>query len=265
MQYNPIKKRLSTFFSKYSFLRVFFYKLLDLLLLRAWHIHKELKQWAEDKRDKTLHILDAGAGFGQYAYYLSNMSTHWNILAIDNQSEYVCSCNRFFHKHHKQNILYKTENLLDFAPKNNFDLILSVDVIEQIKEDDQVIGNFYKSLKEEGMLLMFVPSCKQEENAKDSFCDEQIRAGYSVEEIRHKLKQAGFNRVETKYTYGKSGSVSWELSMKYPILAVGTSKYLFSILPFYYLFIYPICYILNLIDLYTHHKEGTGILVKAWK
>jgi len=35
------------------------------------------------------HILDAGAGFGQYTYYLSNINSSWNILSIDVKKEQV--------------------------------------------------------------------------------------------------------------------------------------------------------------------------------
>ena len=66
MQYDPVKRRLGVVFNSTPFLRKVFYNLLDLLLLRSWHIHRELKAWAKDKRDRALSIYDAGAGFGQY-------------------------------------------------------------------------------------------------------------------------------------------------------------------------------------------------------
>jgi hypothetical protein len=40
MQYDPIKKTLGTVFNKTPFLRILFYRLLDLLLLRTWHVKK---------------------------------------------------------------------------------------------------------------------------------------------------------------------------------------------------------------------------------
>ena len=44
MQYDPIKRSLGKVFNKNPFLRKLFYQLLDLLLLRAWHIRKELRK-----------------------------------------------------------------------------------------------------------------------------------------------------------------------------------------------------------------------------
>ena len=40
MQYDPIKRSLGTVFNNNPLLRKLFYRLLDLLLLRAWHIKK---------------------------------------------------------------------------------------------------------------------------------------------------------------------------------------------------------------------------------
>ncbi|GAF05379.1 hypothetical protein JCM21142_104111 [Saccharicrinis fermentans DSM 9555 = JCM 21142] len=47
MQYDPIKKSLGKVFNQAPFLRIFFYKLLDLLLLRSWHIRKEIRKWSK--------------------------------------------------------------------------------------------------------------------------------------------------------------------------------------------------------------------------
>lgn len=269
MRYTPVKQRLSLFFNQHTWLRLLFYRFLDLLLLRAWYIHRALKEWGHNKRNKSLHILDAGAGFGQYAYFLANMSSRWNVLAVDMKSDYVCSCNRFFHKNNKQNILYRKEDLRSFVVPNNFDLILSVDVVEQIKEDEQVLENFYQSLKKGGLALLSVPSDKGgsgvHKDGDTCFCDEQIRSGYNIEEMKNKLKKIGFKKVEGQYTYGKPGSLSWKLSMKYPMMLLGISRFFFPILPLYYILVYPFCFVLNIFDLNREHAEGTGILIKAYK
>jgi hypothetical protein len=44
MQYEPIKKSLGRFFRKSIILKKILYLLLDLLLLRSWHVRKALKR-----------------------------------------------------------------------------------------------------------------------------------------------------------------------------------------------------------------------------
>src|SRR4051794_35688793 len=102
MHYDPIKRSLGNVFNRSPFLRKVFYNLLDLLLLRSWHIHKEIKLWLKTAPTNAT-ILDAGAGYGQYSYYLSNMKPDWNILAVDVKQEQVEDCNRFFSQIGKPN------------------------------------------------------------------------------------------------------------------------------------------------------------------
>ena len=151
MHYDPIKRTLGEFFNQTPALRKVFYKLLDLLLLRAWHVHRELKKWRKTAPEKA-HILDAGAGFGQYTYYMSRWSEKSCILAIDVKDEQVADCNNFFHAIGKENVLFKVDDLVTFCKPDAFDLILCVDVMEHIEEDVQVLTNYYNSLKKGGMV-----------------------------------------------------------------------------------------------------------------
>lgn len=97
------------------------------------------------------------------------------------------------------------------------------------------------------------------------FIEEHVRDGYNIKDIEQKLLRAGFSRVDARYSYGSPGKISWRLSMKYPISLLGVSKLFFVVLPFYYLLVYPICYVLNYADTAGNHPTGTGLIVKAWK
>lgn len=59
MQYDPVKKSLGNFFNQSVFLRKTFYNLLDLLLLRSWHIHKGLKRLTPNPSPKERGIESA--------------------------------------------------------------------------------------------------------------------------------------------------------------------------------------------------------------
>jgi SAM-dependent methyltransferase len=274
MQYDPIKRSLGTVFNRTPFLRKLFYHLLDLLFLRAWYVHRELKAWARTANDDAT-ILDAGAGFGQYVYFLSRLHPHWKILAVDVKAEQVEDCNRFFQAIGKSNIQFKTADLTTFCEPNTFDLVLSIDVMEHILDDVQVFKNFFASMKAGGLLLISTPSDKGGSDAchdhnhnnahLHGFIDEHVRDGYNLEDIRQKLASAGFARIEAYYTYGKPGSIAWRLSVKYPIQLLGVSQAFFIFLPFYYMVVYPIAFVLNYLDTKMVHSSGTGLLVKAWK
>lgn len=269
MHYDPIKRSLGNVFNRTPFLRRMFYRLLDLLLLRSWHIHKELKTLSAEIGDKKINILDAGSGYGQYSFWMSNKYKDANILAVDVKQEQVEDCNNFFRKIGKKNVVFEVADLTKFVKTDTYDLILSVDVMEHILEDVLVFKNFVASMKKDGMLLISTPSDQGgsdvHEGSETSFIEEHVRDGYNIKEIEDKLKSAGFSKVEARYSYGSPGKISWRLSMKYPILMLGVSKLFFIILPFYYIIAYPISFLLNWLDVNTKHKTGTGLIVKAWK
>ncbi|RZA03751.1 MAG: class I SAM-dependent methyltransferase [Moraxellaceae bacterium] len=269
MEYDPIKRSLGDVFNKTPFLRKLFYNLLDLLLLRTWHVHKELREWADDKKDQSIKILDAGSGYGQYSYFMSGMSPKWEVFAVDVKDEQVADCNRFFSEIGRDNVKFEVADLVTFQQPNTYDLALSVDVMEHILEDVEVFKNIHASLKPGGMLLISTPSDQGGSDVHGdedgSFIGEHVRDGYNINEIQQKLRTAGFDRIEARYSYGLPGKISWRLSMKYPIQMLGKSKAFFALLPLYYLPVFPLSFVLNWLDSNQKHPTGTGLIVKAWK
>ena len=277
MQYDPIKRKLGVVFNRSPFLRKLFYRLLDLLLLRSWHIRKEIKIWEKTVSGKQ-NILDGGSGFGQYDYYLASRNVNWHVSGLDVKQEQVDDCNSFFEKIGLKNTSFRFGDLTKLNEINKYNMVLCVDVMEHIEEDELVFKNFHKALVDGGMLLVSTPSDKggsdvhhdhdhhdHENDGSHSFIDEHVRDGYGIEEISDKMKKAGFSRTEVYYEYGMPGKLAWKLSMKYPIITLNASYIFFIILPFYYLITFPFVLILNWLDVKIKHSTGTGLVAKAWK
>ena len=268
MQYDPIKRTLGNFFNQSPFLRKVFYRLLDLLLLRSWHIHLELRKWIKTAPSNP-KILDAGMGFGQYTYFMAKHIKNADILAVDVKEEQIADCSNFFKQINYNNVKFQIADLTKYTTAPQYDLVLCVDVMEHILEDVTVFKNYVASMNKGGMLLISTPSDQGGSDVHDdgesSFIEEHVRDGYNIKEIENKLLEAGFSKVEARYSYGNPGKIAWRLSMKYPILMLGMSKLFFVVLPFYFLLVYPFAFILNYLDTTTHHPTGTGLIVKAWK
>lgn len=269
MQYEPIKKSLQVVFTRSLFLRKTFYFFLNLLLLRAWHVKKAIKRISTALPEEA-SVLDAGSGFGQYAWLMSSLNKGWKIKAVDINPEQVEECNEFIKRSGRSDrINFEICDLTTLGITDHYDFIITVDVMEHIEDDDLVFRNFYRSMKKDGILLISTPSDKGGSDIhhedERSFIDEHVRGGYAKEEITGKLKRAGFGRIDVKYTYGKAGSISWLLSMKYPVMMLNRSYLFLIILPFYYLVTFPFSFFLNIIDLNFRHDSGTGLLVVAEK
>ena len=278
MQYDPIKRKLGSVFNSAPILRKLFYRLLDLLLLRSWHIRRAIKIW-EKSTSGPQNILDAGSGFGQYDYYLAKRNKDWSIKGVDVKQEQIDDCNDFFNKIGLTNASFSFADLTKIEENDKYNLVICVDVMEHIEEDEKVFSNFYSAMKTGGMLMVSTPSDQGgsdvhhhdhdhdhgENNGEYSFIDEHVRDGYGVKDITEKLKKAGFSKSEVYYQYGPPGKLSWKLSMKYPIIMLNKSYAFFIILPFYYLITFPFSLLLNYLDISRTHKTGTGIVAKAWK
>jgi SAM-dependent methyltransferase len=269
MQYEPIKRSLGQFFSGSSVMRRILYFLLDLLLLRTWHVKKALRKIAREYSG-VASVLDAGSGFGQYTWRMCKINSNWKIKAVDINSEQIEECTRFFEKSGLSGqVTFNIGDLVEMDETNMFNIILSVDVMEHIEQDVKVFQNFSNALKYNGILIISTPSdiggSDVHSDSEESFIDEHVRDGYSISEITEKLSIAGFRNIEAAYTYGKPGNISWRLSMKYPIKLLNISYLFFIILPFYYALVFPVSVILNIFDVRLKHKTGTGLLVTARK
>jgi SAM-dependent methyltransferase len=269
MQYDPIKRSLGNIFNRTPKLRRLFYHLLDLLLLRSWHIRRELRKLKQSGFNPE-QIADAGSGFGQYVYYLSGKFPDSRITGLDIKQEQVDDCMRFFTSiGRNQKVEFRYADLTKLEARDEWDLVLSVDVMEHIEDDRTVFHRIYQGLKPGGYLLISTPSDQGGSDVhhehEESFIDEHVRDGYGVKEIDEKLREAGFSDIIIKYSYGVPGKISWKLSMKYPILLANVSKLFLLLLPFYYLVTYPISYLLNMADVRGKHSTGTGLIVKCRK
>jgi SAM-dependent methyltransferase len=241
--------------------------LIDILLLRTWHVHRAIRQTGKDL-PKEAAVLDAGSGMGQYSWKMSRMFRQWRIRGIDIIASQVEGCNRFVKNAGASGrVEFAVADLTKLTDTEKYDLILTVDVMEHIEEDELVFSNFFRSLRKNGKVIISTPSdlggSDAHSHSDGSFIDEHVRNGYGADEITLKLGRAGFSDIVVRYTYGWQGSLSWKLSMKYPVKMLNRSYFFFLLLPFWYIIAMPFSLILNFLDLNCRHKSGTGLLVTA--
>lgn len=263
MYYDPIKNIFAETIRKLPFLRILFYKILDLMFLRSWYVRRELKELREKFSNTKIDIYDAGSGFGQYTYFMSKKLNPYNIFSVDVKQDWVNDCKNFFKQKKISNVSFAVEDLTCINHQNKFDLIVCVDVMEHIQEDVIVFNNFYNALKKGGYLLINSPSIyggsDVHDNEEESFIGEHARDGYSKEDLEAKLHPLGFSNYKSRYTYGYWGDKAWRLGIKYPMLLLNFSKLFLLILPLYYLLTFPFTLIMMNLDFRTENKTGSGI------
>jgi len=269
MYYDPIKDIFAGIIKRFPFLRVLFYKTLDVMFLRSWYVRRELKSLRRIFGGDEISIYDAGTGYGQYTYFMSRKLKPNNILAVDVKEKWINDCRKFFSDSKINNVAFNVEDLTKIDYEKKFDLIICVDVMEHIEEDVKVFGNYYKALKPGGFLLINTPSIYGGSDVHDedeeSFIGEHARDGYSYEDLESKLKPLGFSVFRSKYTYGFWGDKAWRLGIKYPMQMLNVSKLFFILLPFYYLVTILFTFIMMFADFKSNNKIGAGINFIAQK
>lgn len=269
MNIEPIDKSLQKFFHHKFFLRALLYHVLDWLLTRSWHIHREVKIWARN-HPQSSHILDAGTGFGQNSYFLSRLSEKYSILSVDIQERQICDCNEFFRRLKKQNVYFKTVDIREFDQPKAFDLILCTNVLNYIEDDVSLLSRFHNNLDDDGILLLANPSDSAYIDIANQSPDgvnglEFARTGYTMTELKDKVREAGFSKVKARYAYGKTGVLAWKLAIGLPTTMVKTSKLFYILFPVYFAIALPIITVLNYYDAHVGHTSGKAIIAKAWK
>lgn len=267
MKYDPVKKIIGDVVRDSVVLRTLFYKVLGIMFLREWHVKRELRRLLRGA--DRMKVLDAGCGFGQYSYFCASRFPQVSIVAVDVKDDQISDCTSFFRKKNIKNVQFAVEDLTQLTHDNEFDLVLSVDVMEHIENDVSVFRNFHRALKSSGVLLVNTPSNLGGSDVYSpggaSFVEEHARVGYGAGEIAKKLETAGFKVEKLKFTYGQWGTVAWRLGIKYPMLLANVNTLLLLILPLYYIATLPVILPLMYLDYISENKSGTGLIVLARK
>ncbi len=269
MDYDPVKNRLGDLVAGRPWLTRIFYGLLHLFFLRNWYVRREINRViGQDSNRENLRVLDAGAGFGQFSYYIAKKYKGLRIEAVDIKDIYLERARRFFATEGlSDRVEFSVDDLTDLTARGPFDVIVCVDVMEHIEEDERVFRNFKSVLAPHGVLIINTPSDLGGSDVSgpegQSFIGEHVREGYNRHDLLRKLRAAGLNPTDAIYTYGIWGDIAWRLLVKYPMLLLDVHRLMILLLPFYYILIFPVGMALNFLDMQKPIEQGSGLLVTA--
>ncbi len=266
MKYEPLKDKISSIVESNIFLRRILYSVLNLFLLRAWHIKRCLRKVFNDIHFAS--ALDAGCGMGEFSYYIYRKFGA-RVVGVDILADEIERNSKFAIKIASNQLSFVRADIsaksLPELLSRKFDLILSVDVMEHIKDDVAVFKNFANLLNDNGIIVISTPTGSDSEldKAHQSFVEEHYRDGYSIKSITEKLKSANLRVVSASYTYGWAGWVYWNLSVKIPMIILNKYSMLYVILPFYLIITFPISLVFMAFDYFFPPSSGGGLLVVA--
>jgi len=163
---------------------------------------------------KVRNALDAGCGRGYYGNYLAKILPKSTVTAYDivRQPEWD--------DYQKLNLVLKQMDLNLLEEKDKYDLIVSVDSLEHIPNNKNILKKFYTALNSGGYLYFHIP-CEATERyifPRRLFKEidewtkiEHIGEQYLLGEWKEILKGLGFEILLARYTFTFWGHLAWEL------------------------------------------------------
>lgn len=270
MESIPLRQELNRFLNDFPRMKAVVFYFMNYLFLRSWYMQKEIKKWSKNQSGHK-HVLDLGSGVGQYAHFILKTFPKWSVTGVDKSEKNVCHCNGFFRKAVFKNFRFRSFDEYSFYGKSRYDLIVSAEMLSDLdlsdfkqKTDDpldewEMVQKLTHLLKADGMLFFYwAPPQLQTNQGKEMHRHMRKRM---VEE----LKKLGYKQVKTSYIFGFFGQFSWRLSMQWPSFMIQKWPALRFLLPLYFLFLFPFCFVFNYLDVHSAHLMGKRFLVKAYK
>jgi len=213
------------------------------------------------KNIKFNKVLDIGCGIGVFSFEIAKRYRHAQVIGMDNNRETIENANFIAQKNGLRNCKFIVGDILTMHLKEDFDLLICIDILEHIKNDQKAIERIYESIKKGTIGIIHVPgyyrrwfffSKKINYDVKG-----HIKPGYKLEDIRNKLEKAGFTILEISYTYGLLETVTNNLSY---LISHAEKKN-----KFIYALFFPFMNILAFFGQWERPQWGAGILIKIIK
>ena len=165
-----------------------------------------LRKVAKLLPDQASHVLDAGCGRGVISRYLAKRYISAQVTALDTEADLQGANTVIAQNQNLVNCKFIVGDLLEYHRPDAHDLIVSVDNLEHIDKDEQVLNNFYDSMLPGGVLLVHVPHYYRRwpvfHKQVNFDVPGHVRPGYRMSELVEKVEKPGFQVLDKGFSYG---------------------------------------------------------------
>ena len=151
-------------------------------------------------------VLDGGCGRGVITRQLAWRYPQALIDAID-QDQHGQQINQEIAKIcHIGNCRFLVRDLTALDSAGEYDLIVSVDNLEHIENDLDVLRRFYQAMQPDGTLVVHVPHYYRRwpllKWSRNFDVPGHVRSGYHLPELTERVRRAGFTIERAGFSYG---------------------------------------------------------------
>lgn len=198
----------------------------------------------EAKKGKTQKIIDFGSGDGYFMHRLKE-NDEIDVKGIEpaeNMQKYYTE---------------KPYKSLSEIKENTIDFIYSLNVLEHIENDEEIVKEFYRVLTDNGEILLYLPAFPCLYSSMDKLVGHYRR--YTQKDVSRLFKNNDWTVQDVRY----ADFIGWFVSLLFKYSGNKTGKPSTTALKIYDKFIFPLSVFLDKITFGT--LLGKNIIIKASK
>jgi SAM-dependent methyltransferase len=194
-------------------------------------------------------ILDAGCGRGDYAIYLARRYPAARVLGVDLDATLIARNRDVAARLGVRNVEFAVVDLQAFHPAAEFDLIVSIDVLEHLPQQERALANLAGALRPEGIAFYHIPTVRERPVPFSRYLtgfhawaeDEHTAPDRTAGEFAELVRASGLELVELRRTFGRwTGELATSL-FQLPFADTAGNRILQALLA-------PACRVLVLLD-----------------
>lgn len=151
-------------------------------------------------------ILDAGCGRGVISRILARKYPLAELTGLDTDSATQAANGKIAERSGLKNCKFKVGDLTTLDESGKYDLIISIDNLEHIENDLDVLCRFASAMTENGILIVHVPHFYRRwplfKWTTNFEVPGHVRPGYHLPEIVERARKAGFSVERSGFSYG---------------------------------------------------------------
>lgn len=174
---------------------------------------REAERALGDHGGRPLRLLDAGCGDGLLTLALAKRHPEWTLVGVDLRDDLLDGARRRARGRGLGNVEFQAADLLRPLPVNGFDAVVAVECLSEIPDDEAALRTMFEAAAPGALLAVQVPDRDWRPVLPGSATTwrEQVRQGYTRQELEALLAKTGLERVEAHGTYRSLAAAAQEI------------------------------------------------------
>lgn len=148
-------------------------------------------------------LLDVGCGDGLISLAIAGRHPHWQVVGVDLREDALGAARARAQARGLENVRFAAADATRPLPEGNFDAVLALECLLEIPDDRAALGSMSEALRPGGILVVQVPRHDWAPilPGSSSTWRDQVRQGYSPEQLTAALRECGLDPLEIQPTY----------------------------------------------------------------